>query len=423
MHTRSFPLRVDGEILYEMFDTPGFQRARRVLAWLERQDVTPDQRPDAVRAFVRTHRNDPRFRDEVELLTPIMDGAGILYVVDASKPYGEEYEAEMEILRWTGQPSMALVNRIGAEDYSSPWHRALGQYFRLIRDYNPMERDFESHISLLEGVAQLRQEWVVPFKRSIRLFEAYRERLLRQTAQSITRLIQHAITHKEKLRYQGKEPSEADRARLHARYEAHLRALEDREQHEVEVLWHHTHIDKDQAEIALEGMDLFSKKSASIFGLRRDELFASGVTGGAVAGAGVDAMVGGASFLVGTLVGGVVGGASAFFGFDTLSKIRILGQKLGRRHLEIGPMTHRNFPYILLGRALYHAHIVSSRSHAARGTVELSMDASFRDRWLDAASRKALEKYHAKFRSKKGVSDTVIAEYEALIYQRLEKIL
>ncbi|MDQ7083932.1 MAG: hypothetical protein Q9M36_02935 [Sulfurovum sp.] len=33
-----------------------------------------------------------------------MAGAGIIYVVDASKPYGEEYEAEMEI-HFAGQVS------------------------------------------------------------------------------------------------------------------------------------------------------------------------------------------------------------------------------------------------------------------------------------------------------------------------------
>ena len=45
-----------------------------------------------------------------ELLTPILEGAGILYVVDAGAPYRENYEAEMEILRWTGRPSMAVIN-------------------------------------------------------------------------------------------------------------------------------------------------------------------------------------------------------------------------------------------------------------------------------------------------------------------------
>ena len=109
---RSFPLKVDGKILYELIDTPGFQRSRAVLAWLEQHDVSADKKHEVVLAFINEHREDARFNDEIELLEPIMKGAGIIYVVDGSKPYGKEYEAEMEVLRWTGQPSMALINHI-----------------------------------------------------------------------------------------------------------------------------------------------------------------------------------------------------------------------------------------------------------------------------------------------------------------------
>ena len=62
------------------------------------------------REFLQAHVSDARFHDERELLRPIVEGAGILYVVDGSRPYGRQYEAEMEILRWTGRPRMALIN-------------------------------------------------------------------------------------------------------------------------------------------------------------------------------------------------------------------------------------------------------------------------------------------------------------------------
>ena len=50
-----------------------------------------------------------------------------LYVVDGSRPYGPEYESEMEILRWTGQASMALINPIEGDDHIQSWQQALGQ--------------------------------------------------------------------------------------------------------------------------------------------------------------------------------------------------------------------------------------------------------------------------------------------------------
>jgi small GTP-binding protein len=85
---RSFPLSVDGKVLYELFDTPGFQRARQVLAWLEKHDVSAAKRHEVVELFINAHKGDPKFNDEIELLEPIMEGAGIIYVVDGSKPYG-----------------------------------------------------------------------------------------------------------------------------------------------------------------------------------------------------------------------------------------------------------------------------------------------------------------------------------------------
>jgi hypothetical protein len=87
---------------------------------MRQHETTADRHVDVVRTFVEVHRRQSQFADECELLEPILNGAGILYVVDGSVPYGEEYEPEMEILRWTGQPSMALINPIGAGITSSP---------------------------------------------------------------------------------------------------------------------------------------------------------------------------------------------------------------------------------------------------------------------------------------------------------------
>ena len=101
---RRYPMIVDDETLYVLVDTPGFQRARAALEWMQNQPGSSRDRPAIVRRFVELHRDDPRFAAECSLLEPVLDGAGILYVVDGSRPFGEDYEAEMEILRWTGWP-------------------------------------------------------------------------------------------------------------------------------------------------------------------------------------------------------------------------------------------------------------------------------------------------------------------------------
>ena len=420
---RSFPLSVDGKVLYELLDTPGFQRARQVLSWLQKHDVSADKRHEVVQAFIASHKEDSKFNDEIELLTPIMEGAGIIYVVDGSKPYGEEYEAQMEILRWTGQPSMALINHIDKSDYSKEWKRALGQYFKMVRTFNPMHTDKAQHISILESMAQLKEEWIVPIKRSIKLFERYQEQMVQRSASSIATFIADALSFVEKLAFEGDEPTQSDKQKVEENYKEHLREMEQKTQKKIEMIWNHDHLQKKQSLLDFDGLDLFSEESASIFGLTRKELIITGATSGAVTGAGIDLLFAGHTLLLGGAIGAIVGGTGAYFGFNELSEIQILGQKLGKRYVQMGPMKNKNFPYILLGRALFHAYHIATRSHALRDVEELSMDSTFKDKWLDDDLRKSLEKHHKMFRSGDEVSAEDLEAYKNLIEGVLERLI
>src|SRR5690606_1111466 len=83
-HADTFEFVIDQRVLLQLTDTPGFQRARQVLAWLQKQTVAPADRPARVLQFLQEPGHTQQFPDEVALLTPIMAGAGILYVVDGA---------------------------------------------------------------------------------------------------------------------------------------------------------------------------------------------------------------------------------------------------------------------------------------------------------------------------------------------------
>jgi len=419
---RSFPLTVDGKILYELIDTPGFQRARYVLEWLEGHDVSADKKYEIVQLFINKYENDKRFNDEIELLKPIMDGAGIIYIVDGSKPYGEEYEAEMEILRWTGQPSMALINHIEETDYTLEWKRALGQYFKMVRTFNPMTANLADHISILESMAQLKEEWISPVKASIVLFEEYHTKMLKKSSEVLTKLVHDALSHEEKIPLKSEEVEDKDKKKIEKKYKEYLRSLEVKTQKKIEKIWKHDHLEKNQTLLTFEEIDLFSQEAASVFGLTRKELLITGATSGAIAGAGIDLLFLGHTLLLGGAIGGLVGGVGAYFGFDELSEIKVLGQTVGKRYLQMGPMKNRNFPYILLGRAIYHTHTIVNRSHALRGIVELDTNSAFKEKWLEDNIRVSLEKYHKIFRSGKVIDMDILEEYQALLLDILINI-
>ena len=421
---RSFPLRVDGKVIYELFDTPGFQRARRVLAWLkEREPESANKRLDVVREFVRVHRDDERFRDEIELLEPIVNGAGIIYVVDASKPYGAEYEIEMEILRWTSQPSMAILNLIGKEDFREDWTRALGQYFRLVRTFNPLKATFQEHMQLLESMAQLKEDWTKPIKEAIEVLQKYHTQKIKRSVDVIVDTMFDTLSYVEKKRLRGESATPVEIEEIKKRYREKIIKKEKSAEKRIEEIWNHRSVEKISHILDLDNISLFSKHSASIFGLKQKELILMGAGAGAVGGAGIDLLFGGSSLFAGSLIGGLIGGIGAMVGFDNLYKVKILGQKIGKRELVVGPMENINFPYILLGRIIYYATAIAKRSHASREAIELKDLENFASSIFDKNTRDKLEKVHSLLRDGKEVKEELREEYRDIIERIYLKLI
>lgn len=139
-----------------------------------------------------------------------------------------------------------------------------------------------------------------------------------------------------------------------------MRQNEEKSHKELADIWLHRHTEKEPSPLIVN-IDLFSKESNSIFGLEKRDLIIAGSIGGAITGSGIDLMVGGSSFLMGSALGPLAGGAGAIFGFVKLAKVEILGRKIGNQTLNIGPVTDSNFPFILLRRALYYTKEVANR--------------------------------------------------------------
>ncbi|MBT8467241.1 MAG: 50S ribosome-binding GTPase, partial [Deltaproteobacteria bacterium] len=112
-----YDVEVDGRVLFSVIDTPGFEDAPRALHWIKQREVTAADRVQRVRELVEAFDGTEDFVEERRLLRPILDGAAILYVVNGDEPYRKNYETEMEVLRYTGQPAMALINRSGAGEH------------------------------------------------------------------------------------------------------------------------------------------------------------------------------------------------------------------------------------------------------------------------------------------------------------------
>jgi hypothetical protein len=371
-----FDLRVHDRVLCRLIDTPGFEEAPRALAWMRAREGSAAERPRVVQEFVHAFRDGEEFGYERKLLTPILQGAGILYVVDASRPYRPNYEAEMEILRWTGQPRMALLNTIGEEDHVAEWRRALDQYFRIGRVFHAQRSTFEDRIGLLRAFRELRQDGREAMDGAIAELEADWRRRGRQGAAQIADFLVDALTFTLEWPIEEGESPDARREEWLEKFRDALRKREREERDAVETIYRHDRLKRSEAELGLAAFenDLFGDTTWRVLGLDTWQLVRAGVIGGAAVGGMVDVAVGGASFLAGSLIGGVIGGLSSYYGAASASQVEMLGRRLGGPVARIGPLKNANFAWLLLDRALLHHRSVVRRAHARRDPFVVSED-------------------------------------------------
>jgi len=390
---REYPMRVDGEVQYVLVDTPGFQRARRALEWMHARETHAGAHRAVVEAFVAEHRATGRFRDECELLAPVLAGAGILYVADGARPYGPDFDAEMEILRWTGQPSMALINPIGGRAHVEEWRAALSQYFKIVRVFDAHAASFEARLDLLRGFGQLAEEWRAPLESAVAAIAEERERVHARVARAITEALAEMLATVTTRRIPaGADPSDS-RESLQREWQDALRARERSARRAVEQIYGHRALEREERPAELLEPDLFSIDHWFLWGLNRRQLIASGAAGGAAVGGVIDAAAHGASLLAGLVLGAAVGGAGAWWSSARLAKVRVFALPLGGQLVRCGPAASPNFPYVVLGRALNHHARIAGRSHAVRTPLALGDGPD--ENWIDRLSpeqRSALDR-------------------------------
>ncbi len=380
-----YPVKVDGRTLFVLLDTPGFEDAPRALAWLRSREVSAAERPGRVAELLRAHEGTSEFVEERRLLAPILEGANVLYVVDGTRPFRRNFEAEREILRWTGSPGMALVNRIGDEDHSAEWHRALDQYFRIVRDFDAFSVTFEERLRLLSTFRELRPDSRAAIDEAIAALVAQRRRRRGEAAAEIADLFVDELTTTEEVIVDGELALAAERDRIEQRFHDRLRGREEKARRRIEAIYRHGEARFETAALTrpVFQQDLFAEETWKLLGLSPPELLAAGARAGAAVGGAVDLMVGGASFMAGTAIGGAVGGITALFGLSRrFARLRPVGPGgvpgwflaarrywEGGRRYRIGPHAQPNFPWVLLDRALLHYDAVARRTHARRGTI------------------------------------------------------
>lgn len=426
-----YVVEAEGRMLFRVIDTPGFEDAPKALHWIKQREVTAADRARRIHELLDEIRGTDELVQERKLLAPILDGAAILYVVNGDEPYRRNYETEMEILRYTGQPAMALINRSEDGRYVDEWERALNQYFKLVRTFDAHHVTWDDRRRLLEAFAVLEPRWETKLREAVALLDAEQERRLLRVASIITKLIVDALTLHLTVLIPQDSTLELETRRLEGRFHDDLREHEARAHREIgEVYLHSLSQWFPETEIELyAGGDLFAKETWRVMGLSPRVLLALTTATGAVAGGTVDAMTGLSSFLTGTVLGGLGGLGVGVYEltrrFASASGLReraadaLRGSRTGE-WIRVGPHPSTNFPFVLLSRAVNQFDRVRAWSHAKRELPALVPSAGRVVDELDASTRKKLNKLFSTVRKKyRDVPDDTRRELNGAVYEVL----
>ncbi|MFV0438335.1 MAG: GTPase/DUF3482 domain-containing protein [Desulfopila sp.] len=357
---RTFPIIIDGREVLRFTDTPGFQNPSRVLAEMRRLS---GEGQDPVQAFRQQFGDADDLRDDVELLSPLARGAGIIYVVDGSRPVRNVDRAEMEILRLCGRPRLAVINcKEDQQDELTSWKNEFRKNFNANRLFNAHRATYAERISLLEALKAIDQDWQAPLDQVVRAFKADWQARNTATVEILLAMIRDNLSYSISDDLADGHDSAAQEKRLADRYR---QALEDRERQahqKIRALFKHHIFQYTLPPQSLLNEELFGERTWSLLGMSPTQVAIASALGGAVVGAKLDLLTAGLSFGVFTGLGGAAGALGALYGGRKLTATarELLGIRIGGEKLKIGPAASIDLLLILINRGLlFYRHTIN----------------------------------------------------------------
>ncbi len=356
---QSFPVSIDGREIIRFVDTPGFQNPRKTLQWMQEYQGSDET---LIKEFIAAHEHKPEFHDDCSLLQPLLRGAGIIFVVDGSRPLRNMDKAEMEILRLTGCPRMAIINCKDDETaWLAKWQQEFRKHFNAIRLFNSCKATYAERIGLLESLKAIDQDLQPQLDRVITVFKQDWQARNDQVAEFILSFLETGVSYSRSLHIRPGTDETALTNKLHQEYESYLRNLEKKCQKQMRSLYKHNIFNLELPPQSILQEDLFAGKTWEFLGLNSSQLIMAGAVSGAAVGAGIDIAAAGLSFGVFSTIGGLVGAAgTALKGKEFLTGSRLLGLRLDDQRLQVGPVKNIQLLFILLDRQLlFYRHIIN----------------------------------------------------------------
>lgn len=375
---RRYQVSVDGETIFILCDTPGFERPSPLLQWLRANEGLDNPAASALATFAA----DPKMTAECEILKPLAQGAVALYVVDASRKPREVDGFEIEILRLCRNKRVGLINSKDVRgEWYGEWRKLMERDFNHLREFNAHEAAFPDRIGLLQAVQVVAGDAGLQMAGAIRALELDWDSRLRFAADQIIRTQKqlYGIRHKELYDYRVHD-KESIKAKCKAAVEKEVRSLEGEFRKAIRRAFKHAK-DRWQTEDLLV-RDIFHEDVWRCLGLPKSALIAVGAAMGAIAGGMVDLVLIGHGLGLPTAAGAVGGAALTWFAADKVVDVDFPTpqfpftggrRKLGGAHVQSRVEPRSNLGYILLDRMLLYVRHAANWSHGRRTARPVSL--------------------------------------------------
>lgn len=415
----AYDIEVGGRIALRLMDTPGFQRPREACNEFKKYEerIGAD---NIAATFLQEHGADARFATERKILTPLAEGAGLIYVVDASRPISKDDRYEVEILRLTGRPRLAIINS-KTEDatHVDAWYSLLNSTFNLVRLFNAHTASFTERMNLLRALGQLDKGWNAELEQVVTAFEEDWRSRMEECADAILDCVEEMVT--VRVAKTCADDSAREKAGVtewvSAKYREKL-VKRERECHQA-IRRAFKHQLFDPAPVVELQHDLLDEETWRLLGLNSKQLRRAFMVAGAAVGLSADVAFAGLSLGVGTGTGAAAGYVLGRFALQPLSVLRAHSRKGSwlnrsmRREIYLGPARNVQLVFILLDRALGCAHLARNWTHARRdheSAVPVRSTAYTRD-W-ESTDRDAISRFHAAIL--RGSSEKIFQERAAV---------
>jgi predicted GTPase len=367
---QEYPMQVDNEMMYTLWDTPGFENSRGLREALEKTGIKDAaNKIERYKNFCEYYEGTDEFKNEVEILRPILPGAVIVYVVDSSVPYSDsQYLNEIKVLKWTGMPVIAILNPINGREGIEQWRAALSNHFDKIEVFNPHTATFKERLRLLDTFSKLNPDWTTQVQKAIQYLQEDRERILEACSEIMMSAVLEMYSQDIQINYDDIKTEEVNKERLLAKFKKEFKKTLSKAEDEICSLFSPA---KEHINMNYElHKDVLSKNAFKEY-LSPYLMASIGAVAGGTAGLTLDLVFGGLTSGLPTLFSAVGGGALGFFKNIDVTDLIMTG-KTGRKYelKKIEPY----IAYLMINRLRELVVKRNNKSAANKKTISIDYD-------------------------------------------------